>query len=317
MPEGLMLEGTPGIETEGNPNGNEGAPNGGNEGAPEGDGTKQITNALFDDKYQFNEGWLKQAVDVYKTSDPDTYNAIIGSKNFDTIKSLPGLIKSLHDTKATLGLDKIAIPKEGSPKAVFDTVYNALGRPETSEQYDLKYSEDIPISKDQINGLKQVAHKNGISQKALQEVLSWYQKDVFESELAAANTAEDTAKTETIEKVNNKYGDKAKLATEQVKAFIQQRNIAEILAKKGLGNDFEVFEMLYELSELQTEDKDFLTDNTPATVIDLDQEIQDIREKHPNWSENPVLNKRMHQLYAMKDRMNKNKQRSQMNALPV
>jgi hypothetical protein len=99
------------------------------------------------------EEQVKAEQDLDKGADGwrDTY--LVGTDLYEeptlkTVKDIPGLAKLAVETRKTLGrygTEKgILPPKEGAPPEELETYYQALGRPEKPEAYEIGKPENLP-----------------------------------------------------------------------------------------------------------------------------------------------------------------------------
>ena len=91
--------------------------------------------------------------------------------SLSTYKDINGMAKSLINAQKMVGADKVAIPGSWATEDDWSQVYSKLGRPETSDKYDLSFDQDT-----EENGqwFKETAHKIGLSQNQASQLLAAY-----------------------------------------------------------------------------------------------------------------------------------------------
>lgn len=172
-------------------------------------------------------------------SEVDDFNGL--TKKFiehgETIKTLQGDLEG-----------KIAIPGEDASEDDRNAFYGKLGRPESPDEYEFD-RPDLPEGREYDKALegkiRDIAHKNGISAKALREIdkvinehgTSQYtelQKSINELNEKDLNALKDTWKGDTF----NENSEKAERA---FNAVINKMDIPESLGgKEGLIDEFKI-----------------------------------------------------------------------------
>ena len=116
---------------------------------------------------------------------------------------LPAVVKSLREKEAQfLSGEKLVIPKEGDPPETFDNFYNALGRPETPDAYEIKIGEGQELDDGFAGAMKDAAHKAGLPQSmfdGMVEPFNAYMEQVAQ-EQADARAASKAAGMEAYKK---------------------------------------------------------------------------------------------------------------------
>ena len=109
------------------------------------------------------------------------------------------LAKSYYHTKKKMGDKGVHVPSENSPQEEWDEYFKKAGWSPEIEGYELKVSDELGLSEEQVNKYKELFHENRIPQKQAQsliEKLGSMGKESFEAET-------QTLKQEIEENVNN------------------------------------------------------------------------------------------------------------------
>ena len=111
--------------------------------------------------------WNKQA--------PEGYEGLRDDKSLSTVKDVWGLSKSFIDTKKMVGAETMLRPNEKWGDDEWNGFYDAGGRPETKEDYNIKRTEGIPeeaMTDDMLNGFQELFHKIGLSKKQVDAIVA-------------------------------------------------------------------------------------------------------------------------------------------------
>lgn len=126
---------------------------------------------------------------------PEAYRADPMFKNFSSIEDMA---KSYVSAAKMVGMDKqqlLRLPSEDTPEAMAE-VWNKLGRPEAPDKYEVKAFEAVKdyIDESKVAQIKEIAHKHGVSGKALEALAEWYASD-----LTGAVSMSEEAKSKTFD----------------------------------------------------------------------------------------------------------------------
>lgn len=134
----------------------------------------------------YAEGWLDRL---------DVDDEVKQDQQLRTHKGPADTAKNLHELMKIRGLHVVPIPPEGSddPK-LWDTVYSRLGRPETPDGYTAPSLDGIPeqhrMPDEMLKGVRELMHKNGLTDRQWQGVVSgWNEMVKTQLEAAEANRA--------------------------------------------------------------------------------------------------------------------------------
>jgi len=149
----------------------------------------------------------------------------------------------------------VAIPKDDDADA-WDKVFSRLGRPESSDKYELAVPADlpetVPYDEDMAKGFKDQAHELGLTQKQASSLHDWFTGRMTEQATTMQETMGQTLETD-IERANAaledvwgaKEGETWKANLEMASRFFdaidEKGNLTDVLSKRGLlGPDREV-----------------------------------------------------------------------------
>lgn len=125
-----------------------------------------------------------------------------------TIKDLPDLVTRFVHAERLVGGEKIHRPTEKSPPQDWDRFYNALGRPENADGYDLgdfAPPEGLPWDEGLQKSLLPELHKAGLTNQQVNAVVRSYAEKQAES--LAAQQQQQTEQMQTLEReLKQKYG---------------------------------------------------------------------------------------------------------------
>lgn len=122
-----------------------------------------------------------------------------------SIHDVPNLAKSFVNAQSMIGRDKIAIPSQHSTPEDWDQVYNKLGRPESSDKYEM----EVPENSDEkfVGWYKDTAHKLGLNNAQAQMLANEYGS--FVQAHVEENTPDAKAmRDEQFEILKKEYGQK-------------------------------------------------------------------------------------------------------------
>ena len=184
--------------------------------------------------------------DVYLSDD---------NRNDPTIKnmaegSVDDMATMLRNSQKMVGADKLNIPGKDASDDEWTNVYKKLGRPDTAEDYNFRYIDELPEQyrdQDLLGKFGKLAFENGYSAKQAHAAFQFHQ------EVAAAEVArkeqvkEETlqAGRESLEKEwGNAFDDKCRLANSVLRNIKGGDEFRQALKEKDLGNDPRIMRFL-------------------------------------------------------------------------
>ena len=110
-----------------------------------------------------------------------------GNQNINKFGSAEELAKSHINAQRMIGADKIPMPQTDEDWA---NVYGRLGRPDEANNYEIKMPEGMDINQDMQDSFKAFAHKEGYSQKQVQNLVDWQLSNDSNSQEQSAQASE-------------------------------------------------------------------------------------------------------------------------------
>lgn len=206
---------------------------------------------------------------------PEAYRADPLFKNFT---NLDDMAKSYVSAAKMVGIDKaqlLRLPSEDTPEAMGE-VWNKLGRPESPDKYEIKAFEKVKdyIDDSKVAQIKDIAHKHGVSGKALEALAEWYASDLTgavsgSQEAMDAEFAEYQAATKA--EFGAAYEERMSMAQRAVKTFGGEDLIKVIAENEVVFEHPAVIkafaamgEQMAKIAEQTKEDNGFLPNNAAS-----------------------------------------------------
>ena len=208
---------------------------------------------------------------------PDPVKEILSRKQW---KNINQVLHGYAELEKFTGKGKpISIP-EGDDPAAWDKVFNALGRPETHDKYELKYEGKTEIDDALLGKFKQYAHSLGLTQKQFNNIVNFQleaaaaQQDAWAQENKQITEQERNNRLAAIrQKYGADSGQKLKDALDTAKTL----KIFDIIEAKGLGDDPEIIFMLNDLKSMMAEDTLTPADGAGLSEKDPAEEMEEIK----------------------------------------
>ena len=175
-----------------------------------------------------------------------------------TVKDVPGLAKSYIHAQKMIGADKIALPGKNASEEEWSAVYEKLGKPAEAKTYEDDFG-DLPIPEENINDIKEAAHKLGLNQIQFKGLTSWY-KDNLKTQVDNMNVDADTKRAESEAELRTEFGKTydAKLKSSQrVFQTYGDTKFLDVELKDGtkLGNHPTFIKLMSNIADTISEDK--------------------------------------------------------------
>lgn len=149
---------------------------------------------------------VSNADNAWRAALPDEYK---GDPSFKNFQSQEDVLKAYKNAASLVGLDKYSIirrPKDDAPPEEFDKYYNSLGRPENLDGYKIPDIEaDYKPSEDYLKGMKEFAHKQGMTEKQFSELVK-YQSELAKQEATQSVNAMNQQAVQTAQKLRQEFG---------------------------------------------------------------------------------------------------------------
>ena len=181
------------------------------------------------------------------------------------------------------------MPKNDEEKG---ELYNKLGRPETSEGYELAvpqgYEEYYPA--EMLKSFKDTGHKLGLNAEQMQGLVEW-QKGSVDYQYNQSMISGEAVGVSTAEALKEEFGaeyDKNMRSAQRALRVYGNRAIQDKLADPRYGNDPDLIRMLAAAGKDITEDSAQGTANNSLVMSPLDAKmrIEQINsdKNHPYWN---------------------------------
>jgi hypothetical protein len=194
-------------------------------------------------------------------------------------KDLTGLAKSYVHTKKMVNEKGLIPPKPDSPPEMWEQFYNALGRPESPEKYDLgdvKLPEGLEIDADMEKQFREQAHKAGLTSQQAKALREWYFSDTvnkiqgFESNRKAER---EQAERDLRDEWGPEYDHKIQSAAKAWKMFADPAELPKLteLFDSGLGNNPLIVRLFSRVAAAMGEDPKLHGENVTNSSTYADQ----------------------------------------------
>lgn len=102
---------------------------------------------------------------------PDEVKGYIQNKGWDDPIKAVNSYQELERFRGASEKELIRFPKDPNAEGAFDEIYNRLGRPEDPDKYSADLGEGFEIDENRMNAFKNIAHKEGLSQKQFEALV--------------------------------------------------------------------------------------------------------------------------------------------------
>lgn len=195
-------------------------------------------------------------------------------KCFDSIHTLPSLLKSYAAAQKMVGTNKVSIPSENSTQEEWDAFYKAAGRPDNAEAYSvdqIELPQGISLDDATMKSFRDFAFSHGMSQKAFEDAVKFDLARVSNYQQQAAREAQAEYE-ETVSKLQQEYGDKLPAVITQCDKALNTFGLTEVFRQHGLLNNYEVVKALVRIGSSISESK-LKADDALITVRDPQSEL--------------------------------------------
>jgi len=230
--------------------------------------------------------------------------------NIDKFTEIDALAKSYINATKMIGQDKLVIPNNNSTEDQWNEVYSKLGRPESSDQYNLEVTSDtVSMDKGAIKSFAEQSHKLGLNNKQAEGILEFY-KNNMEGTAQQSKIDTETAQVQTEQQLRQEWGrdfeGKVKQAGALAKANINPE-VLDMQLQNGtrLGDHPEIIKGFAKIASLLTEDKILSTESESVnTSKDIESEIASLSgdRQGPYWNrKHPDHDKVVQQVYTLRE----------------
>lgn len=230
---------------------------------PEAGSTNTVPTQIIDENGNLVSTWRNSL-------DEDIRN----EKSLETFKTVGDIARSFVNTKRMLGKDKIAIPNKNSTPQEWEQYYSAVGKPKTSDDYQLPVPEEMKDYYDEelVKEARGMFHNLGFNQKQVDALWAFEQKRLAAGiKQLADEESQEKADAENIlkEKWGTAYDERLHLANRMI-----AENIADDQQKEkvlaAIGNNPYVADFLANIAKKFIEHK-VITDVPLPGQVTLDE----------------------------------------------
>jgi len=193
----------------------------------------------------------------WRDSLPDDLRSNTSLEKFSDVSTLA---KSYINAESMIGKDKMVVPGENTTEDQWNDIYNKLGRPESSNGYELQMNlqEGEVVDEQLYTAFKDAAHANGLSPKQAQGLLNFYNDISTEALNEQANSgvlAQEQSSRELREEWGRNYETNLNAASNVAKQFLGE-DVFQIELSDGslLGDNATLIRGLSKIASIVSED---------------------------------------------------------------
>lgn len=204
-------------------------------------------------------GWMSPDGEI-RESAPENIQTLFAAKKWTNIRQA---VDAYTELEKFTGVGKHLVIPEAEDAEGWNSVYDALGRPETHDKYEFEYGGDIELSEELTGQFKQFAHGLGLTQKQFNSLVN-FQLDAVGAQSEAYNAQVEAQKQENIASLQLKWGANYETKIKGARIIADSLGIYQTLEAKGLASDPVIIEMLDTIASRTSEDA--ITPQTPAVA---------------------------------------------------
>lgn len=244
-------------------------------------------------------GWMSPDGE-FRSSAPENVRTLFETKKWTNVSQM---VDGYNELEKFTGIGKHLVIPEAEDAEGWNNVYNALGRPETHDKYELSYDGEVEISEELAGQFKQFAHGLGLTQKQFNELVR-FQLDAITAQGEAYNTQMTTQKEENVTALKSKWGANYGTKVAGARIIADSLGIYNTLEVKGLASDPTIIEMLDTIATRTAED--VITPSTSSVPTKTPQEeLEEIKKSesftkkfHPKHKETMARFMQLNQMIA-------------------
>lgn len=228
---------------------------------------------------------------------------------FANFKNLEDLCKSYRFAKQTIGKKTIGMITDQSTPEEVENFYRQLGKPESPDGYQAKFSDKMPeiFRQPEVFG-KYLASfaKNNITEKQAAGLLADLEADVV-AQLAEQDAARQRALQQSLASLKSDWGDNYNVNLNKAQEVWQKLRPDWDIRTHPLGDNMDVIRLMADIYPLIADDTMVKDGQSPAaTVANIEAEMAQIRNNPAYWDQGPEhdrLMKRMEELSSRQRRL--------------
>lgn len=194
--------------------------------------------------------------------------------------------KSYKNLEQLLGKDRIPVPQAEDDEDGWQRWYQASGRPEKPDDYELErpsLPSDLPYDEDLEKSFRTYAHVNGLNKKQTKNIFDAFVKTQTERH-SAWSTQQKQARSQSEQALRREYGGQYESKVQAAKSALAQYadpDYVKWLEESGQGNDPRVIRAWIKVGSEMTGDTKLKGAVQPTVApADLDKAISDFRGQH-------------------------------------
>lgn len=231
----------------------------------------------------------------------DMKSAPTWGKFKDGEDGLRSVLQSYRNLEQQAG-SKYSVPEQGDHEG-WQKLYNTLGRPESSEGYEVQFHDldgKITWNEAYTEGLPKMAHALGFNNRQLQGLIDWYSDTTMQAQAELRKLNEDGLK-----ELRETYGAAADRKFAQANALLEKlggEDLMTLIGQSPLAYDPTFVKAMVRVAERFNEDELVITEASGITgkqeAIDKIKAIRNDPEHPYNKGDKDALNE-MTRLYEM------------------
>ena len=202
--------------------------------------------AMVGNDGSLNEGWLNHIGDGSLKDNPTLSN----------FKTLEGMAKTLINQQSLIKKDHIPKPTTNSSAEEWAAYYDAGGRPESVDKYEVtaeKLEEGVGYDYDSEKGMLEWAHQQGLNQQQANALIA-RNREEYLSNLNAADEAYNQSMEQAQQALMQEWGGDFKNNLDVAKNAMNMSGVKDMIYSLKLENDPTAIKMLYEMGRSMRED---------------------------------------------------------------
>jgi len=191
---------------------------------------------------------------------------------FEKYNSPHEALAAFVDVQKLIGPEKIIMPgKDADEKEWNERVFDRLGRPKESKDYqlptDLQIPKELPVSERLIEGFRGIAHKTGMLPKQFQEAYKWFMNEQianYNDGITANKKSSDEARTALRTEWGAAFDQNLALGEKVLQSYGDE-NIINLVRQNGLHTNPDFVKFLHKIGSVLSEDQ--LSGKPPSLTL--------------------------------------------------
>lgn len=180
------------------------------------------------------------------------------------IKTVQDLAKGYVSAQKLIGAKRTAIPGDNATDAQWGEFFNAVGRPDSPDKYevpDVKVDDSLKPNADRLKLVQKKMHDLGFTPKQARGIMEYYMTSMNEQFLAS-KAATETQSSAATAGLKQEWGEKFDTNVDIAKGVIRKFAGADgdafltYLDQSGMGSNVQLIKFLHKVGSAVLEDKD-------------------------------------------------------------